>query len=208
MSYSTAGGSENWGKVKLEGDDDLSLSGGAYVRNLGMGIEGGPPVASGSVSQLGLNETLTPTTTRGTRRTSGMSWASGRGTVVSPSLVGGGSAKARQASMSTTVVNEGIDEDGEGSKDEQVLTTLSLLQVLHAHTLFQLSVLESFVLQAQPQSETVYLTPKDVGAFELSPLSAFDARFLEWLVLEYAGTMRVVVKRGWRDLFIAIFGYT
>ena len=50
-------------------------------------------------------------------------------------------------------MNEGIDEDSEGRKDEQVLMTLLLLQALHAHTLFQLSVLESFVLQAQPQSD-------------------------------------------------------
>jgi hypothetical protein len=215
MSYSTAGGPENWGKVRLEGDDDLSLNGGAYIRNLGMGIEGGPPVASGSVSQVGVNgDTLTPTSTtnRGMRRTSGMSWSSGKATVVGPSPVGGGSVKGRQASMSTTVVNEGVDEDGERRRDEQVLTTLSLLQTLHAHTLFQLSVLESFIPHAQSQSEaepeTVYLAPKDVGAFELSPLSAFDARYLEWLALEYAGTTRVVVKRGWRDLLGAIFGYS
>jgi hypothetical protein len=110
--------------------------------------------------------------------------------------------------MSTTVANEGDDE---GTRDGQMLTTLSLLQTLHAHTLFQLSVLESFIPRAPSQSEseleTVYLAPKDIGAFELSPLSALDAKYLEWLVLEYAGTTRVVVKRGWRDLLGAIFGY-
>jgi hypothetical protein len=213
MSYSTAEGSENWGKVKLEGDDDFSLNGGTYMRNLGMGIEGGPPVASGSVSQVGVsNDTLTPTsmTNKGMRRTSGMSWSSGKATVVGQSPVGGGGVKGRQASMSTTVVAEGVDEEGE-RRDEQVLTTLSLLQTLHAHTMFQLSVLESFIPQTQSQfdsePETVYLTPKEVGAFELSPLSAFDAKYLEWLAAEYAGTTRVVLKRGWRDLLGVIFGY-
>lgn len=215
MSYSTAGGRENWGKVRLDGDDDLSLNGSAYMRNLGMGIEGGPPVPTGSVSQFTANgDTLTPTssTNRGMRRTSGMSWASAKATVVSPSSVAGGSVKARQASMSTTIVNEGVDEDGEGTRDGQMLTTLSLLQTLHAHTLFQLSVLESFIPPSLSQSEselkTVYLAPKDMGAFELSPLSAFDAKYLEWLALEYASTTQVVVKRGWRDLLGAIFGYT
>ena len=215
MSYSTVGGRENWGKVRLDGDDDLSLNGGAYMRNLGMGIEGGPPVAAGSASQSAVNgDGLTPTrsTNRGMKRTSGMSWSSGKATVVIPSSVADGSAKSRQASMSTTVENGGVDEDCEGTRDGQVLTTLSLLQTLHAHTLFQLSVLESFILcslsQSESEVEAVYLTPKDIGAFELSPLSAFDAKYLEWLALEYAGTTQVVVKRGWRDLLGAIFGYT
>ncbi|KAF8224903.1 hypothetical protein L208DRAFT_1308524 [Tricholoma matsutake] len=214
MSYSTAGGLDNWGKVRLEGDDDLSLSGGAYMRNLGMGIEGGPPVTGGSVSQAGVSgDASTPTSSRsrGMRRTSGMSWSSSKATVGGASSVGGGSAKPRLASMSPTV-SESVDEDGERRRDEQVLATLSLLQTLHAHALFQLSVLESFIPHAQSQSEsdpeTVYLSPKEVSEFELSPLSASDAKYLEWLALEYAGTTRVVVKRGWRDLLGAIFGYT
>jgi len=204
MSYSTAGGPENWGKVRLEGDDDLSLGGGAYIRNIGMGIEGGPPVAGGSGDPPS-------TTNRGMRGTSGMSWSSGKATVTSPSSVKGGTVKTQRASMSTTVVSEGADEDCEGRTDGQKLTTLSLLQILHAHTSFQLSVLESFISPPSPQSgsepETVYLAPKDVGVFELSPLSTFDARYLEWLALEYAGTTQVVVKRGWKDLLGAIFGY-
>ena len=41
-SYSTGNGPiTDWGKIRLDGDDDLSL-GGAYMRNLGTGIEGGP----------------------------------------------------------------------------------------------------------------------------------------------------------------------
>jgi hypothetical protein len=38
-SYSD-GDMANWGRVRLDGDDDLSV--GGYVRNLGMGIEGKP----------------------------------------------------------------------------------------------------------------------------------------------------------------------
>lgn len=48
-SYSTAGGQE-WGSVRLEGDDDLSLgalrSEGGLVRALGNGIEGRPSMGS------------------------------------------------------------------------------------------------------------------------------------------------------------------
>ena len=40
----------------------------------------------------------------------------------------------------------------------------------------------------------VYLTPKDILAFELGPFSGFDARYLKWLADEYG--VKVVVKRG------------
>ena len=71
-------------------------------------------------------------------------------------------------------------------------------------------MLESFLPQSDKPSggreRTVYLSPKDVLTFELGPFSASDARYMEWLAEEYAGPVKVVVKRGWRDLFGAIFG--
>jgi len=208
MSYSTAGGPENWGKVRLEGDEDLSLGGDAYMRNLGMGIEGRLPAAGGSGSGSLHANTLAPTATvdsKGMRRTSAMSWSSGKATVV------GASVKVRQAS--TTVEGDVPDNDyGEGRRDGQVSTTLSLLQTLHVHTSFQLFVLESFIPHTHPQSEsgpeTVYLSLKDVAAFGLGPLSSFDVKYLEWLVVEYGSGTEIVVKRGWRDLLGAIFGYS
>jgi len=61
----------------------------------------------------------------------------------------------------------------------------------------------SSLVTARPRDNVVQLTPKDILAFELGPLSGFD---LEWLVQEYAGNdVNVVVKRGWRDLLGAIF---
>jgi hypothetical protein len=44
--------------------------------------------------------------------------------------------------------------------------------------------------------------------FELGPLSGLDARFIEWLGDEYGSKMgvRVVVRKGWRDLVGLIFG--
>ena len=51
----------------------------------------------------------------------------------------------------------------------------------------------------------VYLTPRDILAFELGPFSGFDARYLKWLADEYG--VKVVVKRGWKDLLSAVFGY-
>ncbi|KAF5375835.1 hypothetical protein D9615_008178 [Tricholomella constricta] len=225
-SYSTAGGAENWGKVRLEGDDDLSISGGAYVRSVGMGIEG-RPVAGGSgggghQKQLSANSVQPTTTARAMRRSSGMSWSSGRATVVGSNSVVHG--KARQVSSSTAIGNDGDglghdyndddhDHDNrEERRDGQLLTTLSLLQTFHAHTAFQLSVLESFITEpntaeGQP-AKTVYLAPKDIVAFELGPFSSFDAKYLEWLSEEYAGDTRVVVKRGWKDLLGALFGYS
>jgi hypothetical protein len=219
MSYSTANGAENWGSVRLEGDDDLTV-GGAYVRNVGMGIEG-RPVDSGAT--LGVSSA----TSKSSRRASAVSWSSGRATVVGTVS---GNGKQRQVSTSAppAVASAGGDDHAPGPspaqesdrhmKDGQLLTTMAILQTFHAHTLFQLSVLENLLAQqgisqpsvtARPRENVVQLTPKDILAFELGPLSGFDAKYLEWLVQEYAGNdVKVVVKRGWRDLLGAIFGYS
>ena len=211
MSYSTANGSERWGAVMLEGDDDLSIGGSAYMRSVGMGIEGKPvrkasesgSVASGSRLQTGLGPPPSSPTTSAMRRTSAMSWSSAN-VAVGSSL---GHGKGRQISASSE--SEGDHDDGLEWRDRQLLTTLSLLQTFHAQSAFQLSVLESFLPRSGEPSggleRTVYLSPKDVLAFELGPLSASDARYLEWLAEEYAGPVKVVVKRSWRDLFGAIF---
>lgn len=94
---------------------------------------------------------------------------------------------------------------------------MALLQTFHAHTLFQLSVLENILVRQgvapSPAADDtgkrlVSLSPKDILAFELGPLSSLDAKYLEWLVEEYAGSqVKVVIRRGWKDLLGAIFGY-
>ncbi|KAG5735434.1 Protein LCHN [Termitomyces sp. T112] len=189
------------GAVGLEGDDDLglSLSGsttreGSYVRNLGMGIEGRPSVS----------------TARTMRRSSTMSWSSGRATIVGTSGVDElGGSKAHQGSSSSGGEDGGDAE--EERVDRQLCTTLALLQTLHAHTAFQLAVLASFLPPPGSESSssgTVYLYPKDMVQFELGPLSSSDARYLEWVAQEYAGNTQVVMKRGWKDLVGALLGYT
>lgn len=198
MSYSTANGSNQWGSVQLEGDEDLSL--GGYVRNLGRGIEG-RPVGSGSSSShttggissadLGLSPPASPTKTR---RASAISWSSGKATLAGPS----NSGKRRQLSLSSAL------PESAARRERQILTTLALLQTFHANTCFQLSQLGGVL---QRSGDVVYLTPKDVLAFELGPLSTLDARYLEWLVEEYGRGVRVVVKHGWKDLFGLVFGY-
>ncbi|KAJ7479800.1 hypothetical protein FB451DRAFT_1086361 [Mycena latifolia] len=206
MSYSTADGAANWGSVRLEGDDDLTLralgaeaasSPGGHVRSVGMGIEGGPKVgASGSA--------LSPSTSKSTRRSSGMSWSSGKATVTSPtssSAKGKGAAAPPAPDESDTETYETAHRDG------QILTTLSLLQTLHAHTAFQLSTLEAFLPKDTAPTKTIYFTSKDMTAFELGPMSGMDARYLEWLALEYGGGASVVIKRGWKEMLGAIFGY-
>ena len=89
------------------------------------------------------------------------------------------------------------------------MTTLAILQTFHAHISFQVSLLESMLarqdLSAGPGEMGVYLTPKDILVFELGPFSGFDARYLKWLAEEYG--VKVVVKRGWKDLLSAVFGY-
>lgn len=190
QSYSTANGPENWGAIHLEGDDDLTM-GGSYVRNVGMGIEGGPKATSSG----GIGNTLS---VRAHHRLS----SSSRSTSKS------GKRRSRQASPS-----EQDELAQQGHHDGQILTTIALLQTFQAHISFQLSVLESFLPKGisnrgYEADHTLYLTPKDILAFELGPLSGFDARYLEWLVEEYASGNKLVIKRGWRDLFGVIFGYS
>jgi len=188
MSYSTGNGA-NWGSVRLDGDDDLSV-GGSYVRNLGMGIEGRPEAAGPS---------LTPPKPQ--RRTSGTSRSSGKSTGVK--------VNPRQVSSSLTV-SPGTQAERDGRRDRQVLTTLALLQTFHANTCLQLSRLASFLPSGGSHSTpsgTISLSPKDVTSFELGPLSNFDARYLQWLADEYGGGMKVEIKRGgWRDWVSIIFG--
>ncbi|KAM6499442.1 DUF2347 domain containing protein [Amanita muscaria] len=190
MSYSTADGPENWGAIRLEGDDDLSFGSSVYVRNRGMGIEGGP------------------NNTASTKRSSAVSWSSSKNGTV-------GRSSTREVSSSTTITLGGGpgQENEEGSErqerqDKPLLTTLALLQTFHAHTMFHLSVLESLLPEDWNSETVLQLGPKEVLAFELGPLSGNDARYLEWLASEYAGGVQVDVRRGWRDLLNMVFGYS
>ncbi|KAJ7075267.1 hypothetical protein B0H15DRAFT_867468 [Mycena belliarum] len=209
-SYSTAHGAANWGSVRLEGDDDLTLralsaeaatSPGGYVRSVGMGIEGGP-----RVGPSGSGGGLSPTTSKATRRSSGVSWSSGRATVTAP-------VSASTKGKGTAAQKAQDQDEGEGEpydtarRDGQILTTLSLLQTLHAHTGFQLSVLAPFLPQNPAPGKTICLTSKDMAAFELGPMSGMDARYLEWLALEYGAGAGVMIKRGWKEMLGAVFGY-
>lgn len=197
MSYSTANGPENWGSVRLDGDDDLTLNGvlsnpaasgqAGHVRNLGMGIEG------------------RPLTTRAMRRSSTMSWSS-RATLSN----GAGGSDARRSKTPTSASTEPVESELDESerRDRQFLTTLALLQTFHAHTLFHLSTLESFLPAPSNRSRAVVtLTGRDMLTFELGVYSWLDVKYLEWLTQEYGGGAQVVVKRHWKDLFWLVFGY-
>ncbi|KAG1820030.1 hypothetical protein EV424DRAFT_1403194 [Suillus variegatus] len=192
-SYSTGNGSlANWGSIRLEGDDDLTVD-GTFVRNLGMGIEGCP---GGSPNSKGM------------RRTSGMTWPVGN-TGVDRRQPSSSSAATRSMPQ---LCNNGNDTDPETNErhDRQILTTLALLQTFHANTSFQLSRLVDLlpsVTSGTPETSVIYITPKDMVSFELGPLSSLDARYLEWLADEYGAGSQIVVKRGWKDLFGMIFGF-
>lgn len=220
-SYSTANGPENWGSVRLEGDEDLTLD-GTYVRNVGMGIEGRPNVGGSTL-------TVPPTTLRNARRISATSWSSGKASTVGtlPSSLNGKARQASSSSFPTGPIHVTASGNNESStfntytdveevvrrrRNGQILTALAILQTFHAHISFQLSVLENIHARRDSSSSSagsgeavVYLTPKDILAFELGPFSGFDARYLKWLADEYG--VEVVVKRGWKDLLSAIFGY-
>ncbi|KAJ7199700.1 hypothetical protein GGX14DRAFT_661774 [Mycena pura] len=182
VGYATAGG------VRLEGDEELSLRAyaGGHVRPLGMGIEGGPAIGAGGSGG------------KAVRRSSGMSWASSK-------------AAAPAADDDDGDADDTDTDTDAGRREAQILTTLSLLQTLHTHTAFQLAQLEQ-LLPPTPGAgagpgDVVCLSPRDVAALELGPISAADARYLAWLAREYAGGAHVVVRRGWREVLGVVFGF-
>lgn len=180
----------SWGRVRLDGDDDLSV-GGSYVRNLGMGIEGRPAAPSDLDREASGSS-------KATKRASGTSVWSG----------------FTERDGNDRPIQLGSDEDARLRKrEQQTLLTLALLQTLHAHTTNLLSKL-SYHLPSAPAPpsggnlSTIYLSRRDLYAFELGPLSGLDAQFVEWLGEEYGSRVgvRVVVRRGWKDLAKFVLG--
>jgi hypothetical protein len=92
-------------------------------------------------------------------------------------------------------------------------STLSSKSLKSAFSTKSLLPKQTQSLLPKPEQETLVLTSRDMVALELSPLSASDAQFLEWLaqcVLRncYKGRAerKVVVKRTWRDMVVAVVG--
>lgn len=195
-SYSTVNGNmANWGRVRLDGDDDLSV-GGSYVRNLGMGIEGRPAAPS----DMDREASGASGSSKATRRASGTSaWS-----------------KFTNRDVNDHPLQFGSDEEDARlrKREQQILLTLALLQTFHAHTTNLLSKLSCHLPSAPAPSCgsnlcTIYLSPKDLYSFELGPLSGLDAQFIEWLGEEYGSGVgvRVVVRRGWKDLARLVLGF-
>lgn len=215
---------ENWGSIRLTGDDGLSASpegaedsdakstkSKVYVRNVGMGIEGRP-----GGSELTGQEDGTPLQRmpKSARRASGSSvwtWTAGRGTFTAPSS---SSQKARKASPEADSSEE--REWTAAKRAMQVDLTLALLQTFQANTDALLARLGELLPERTAHSHNasnavgsapaLVLTPKDLMSFDLGPLSGLDGRFVEWLVEVYGNGARVVVRRSWRDVVALIFG--
>ncbi|KZT03059.1 uncharacterized protein LAESUDRAFT_814904 [Laetiporus sulphureus 93-53] len=200
---------ENWGSIRLEGEDDLTLRKNAnpYVRNVGVGIEGRPsPDATSSSGR----------TLRGLARSSGMSiwtWTSGSAKTDGQPHAGSSSLSTSTSPRKDFAMITHVEAGRSARRTRQVLTTLALLQTFHANTVMMLERLAELLPQRRTQSrhegppDVVVLTPKDVASFELAPFSGLDARFLEWLADEYGGGVRITVRRGWRDLVGLVLGF-
>ncbi|KIY43221.1 hypothetical protein FISHEDRAFT_78730 [Fistulina hepatica ATCC 64428] len=167
-----------WGAIHLEGEDEL------YV---------GPSSGTSHVRTLGLGIEGTPAARKTSNGSSTMAKLAGKG-------------KARQSDPAPGDTGLSLEEDHIRRREAQLRLTLALLQTFHAHTLFQLSVLQDF-LKENNESSPLILLPKDMISFELGPWSASDARYLGWLCDEYGGTQKVTVRRTWRDTLNFIFGY-
>lgn len=214
---------ENWGSIRLNGDDTLSGAAGGddsdaksskskvYVRNVGMGIEGRSAPTTPIVQEDG---SLLHRTPKSARRASGSSvwtWASARGTLGGNNVAM--SSKARKGSG-----GDDAPEDSEPStrRSQQAATTLALLQTFQANTDSLLARLAELLPERSAHSHNmanvagsgpaVVLTPKDLMSFDLGPLSGLDGRFVEWLVEVYGSGARVAVRRNWRDVVALLFG--
>lgn len=195
VSYSTVDGNmANWGRVLLEGDDDLSV-GGSHVRNLGMGIEGRPAAPP----DLDREVSGTSGSSKAIRRSSGMPvWF----------------RFTNRDGSDRPIQPERDEEDARlRRREQQTLLALALLQTFHAHTTDLLSKLSGHLPGAPAPSSggnlsTIYLSPRDLCGFELGPLSGLDAEFIEWLGEEYGSRVgvRVVIRRGWKDLARLVLG--
>lgn len=215
---------ENWGSIRLSGDDALSGAAGAndsdarsakskvYVRNVGMGIEGRSAPTTPIVQEDGMLLQRTPKAARRASGSSVWTWASARGTLGGNNIATS-SSKARMGSG-----DDDTPEDGEPStkRSQQVATTLALLQTFQANTDSLLARLAELLPERSAHSHNmanvagsgpaVVLTPKDLMSFDLGPLSGLDGRFVEWLVEVYGNGARVIVRRSWRDVVALLFG--
>ena len=199
---------ENWGSM----DGSSRAAGGSptYTRNAGMGV--GSRASTSSVTETG---ELRGRAAKANRRSSGSSllwsWASARANSASDA--------PRSASPEHYKDADDGDEDAaallQEARARQVATTLALLRVFHNNTTVLLSRFADIIPQRTSHSHNlastgagaaVVLTPKDLLSFDHGPLSGLDGHFVEWVAEEYGGGVRVVVRRGWRDIFALIFG--
>ncbi|CCM02730.1 uncharacterized protein FIBRA_04837 [Fibroporia radiculosa] len=204
---------ENWGSIRLEGEESLSLrkQSRSYVRHVGMGVEGRPAydasTSSGRTQRRSAKSSSLSvwswTTSKGDGQGSGTAPAAG------PSDPVDSEPTAKDVAMSVH-----IEESQGARRTQQIITTLALLQAFHVNTTAILARLAELLPQRRSQprhdsgesNSTVILTPKDVMSFELGPFSGLDARFVEWLGEEYGGGSRVVARRNWRDLMGLLLG--
>ena len=194
------------GSARLNGEDHPANTAGSsrsYVRTLGMGIEGSPAPQAAGVSETG--------ELRGRARkriSSGSSllwsWASSRGPNSQTSPIG---------------YKDVDDDDGlvlvQDAREQRIATTLALLRVFHQNTTTLLSRLADILPQRSAHSHNlvntgtgapIVLTPRDLISLDLGPLSGLDGHFIEWIAEEYGGGVRIVVRRGWRDILALVFG--
>ncbi|TDL23422.1 hypothetical protein BD410DRAFT_820784 [Rickenella mellea] len=219
-SFSTANDGTQWGSIKLEGDDDWSL-GGTHMRNLGKGIEGRPDTDGAKIRTVGQGIEGRPTAASSVVRSA-----------PKPTKRLSSASLAKDGQDRVELVEE-VEEESE-FRSRNIRTTLALLQTFHAHTAFLLSQLHSILPPPSASStpvtvvreaarnmtgrasaediDVVTLSPRDLMSLELGIWSELDARFVEWLAeaegYSGPGTGRtVVIRRGWKDLLGAVFGF-
>jgi len=129
-----------------------------------------------------------------------------------PSTLGSSSNRAFNTTQMTRrlSVDPRLGPELPPPSSKAIVTTLSLLSTFHNHTAFLLdrlnAVLPTNSSAGSSDQDPIFLTPKEVTTFDLGPMSDVDARFIEWLA-ECKGK-KLKVRRGWRDMFMYLLGFT
>ncbi|KAH9023767.1 hypothetical protein EDB85DRAFT_2277774 [Lactarius pseudohatsudake] len=105
--------------------------------------------------------------------------------------------------------SDGSEDGAVGVRSRQTCTMLALLQTFHAQMRFLLFRLATVFPPAASAPPDAQLTPRDLLALALGPLSSPDVRFVKWLAEEYAARFSAprMARLAWRARGCRCWGF-
>ncbi|KAI0686467.1 hypothetical protein BC835DRAFT_1379466 [Cytidiella melzeri] len=210
--------SQDEGRIRLEGNESLATS-PTYERSKWMSVD--------SIRRRSLSgDTIPGPSQSSTRIERAFRRVSGGSAAAWTTWTGKGGVIEEQTEVSSLA---GADAGEDEESNRFAAATISrAFAAYHLRLLKRLSLLieESSPSARSQEVRTVVLAPKDLASLDLGPLSAMDARWVEWLAEAHSNTIvhaegtrhgagagtrgRTVVKvrrARWRDVLGVVFGY-